>query len=481
MQINTAYFKYRKLSEPIKAALWYTIANILLKGIALLSTPIFTRILTEEEYGTFSIFQSWYSILIIFTSLNMFLSGYTKGLIKFKNDRDGFTSSLLSLTIFITIIFFLIYLLNTKLWTKFFELPHALMLAMFIELITMPAIEFWSAKQRFDYKYKKYLFVSISSTILSISLGIISVLIANNKLEVRVFSDVFAKGIFGVALILIIILKGKKIINIRYWKYALLFNIPLLPHYLSNFILSQSDRVMISKIVGNREAAFYSIAYTISTMMNLIITAINNSLVPYIYKAIDKNNIYEINKATAPLILLVAFLSVITMMFAPEIIIVFAGPKYIDAIYIIPPVAASVFFIFLYSLFSTIEYYYQKTRNISIATLICALLNIILNLLFIKLFGYYAAGYTTLICYIVLAILHYIFYKKIAVQKFRKNNNIYSEKIIWISSIGVLIIMIVMTLTYKSIIIRYSLMLFVTIILILYSKQLRSRNNNIIK
>ena len=74
--MNKLLNKYNKISEPVKASIWYTICNVINKGIALLSTPIFTRVMTEEQYGTFTIFQSWYSIIFIFTSLNIFLSGY---------------------------------------------------------------------------------------------------------------------------------------------------------------------------------------------------------------------------------------------------------------------------------------------------------------------------------------------------------------------------------------------------------------------
>lgn len=82
--------------------------------------------------------------------------------------------------------------------------------------------------------------------------------------------------------------KGKCFFNKRYWKYALLFNVPLIPHYLANYALGQSDRIMIGKLIGSSEAAFYSVAYTISMMMMLIISAINNSFIPYLYKELDK-------------------------------------------------------------------------------------------------------------------------------------------------------------------------------------------------
>ena len=461
---------YKNLSDPIKATLWYTIANILLKGIALLSTPIFTRILTEEQYGSFALFQSWYSILIIVTTLNMFLSSYTKGLITFKDDQDGFTSSLLTLTTLNTLCFIIIYLLSPKFWNDLFGLSTILMMAMFIELITMPAIEFWSAKQRFDYKYKKYLFVSIMSTFLSLSLGVVAVLLSYFKLEARVYSDVFSKFIFGIFLFFIIMKKGKTFLNIKYWKFALVFNIPLIPHYLSTYVLSQSDRIMIGKIVGSSEAAYYSVAYTISTMMTLITTAINNSLIPYIYKSIDSNQIRKINNATSPLFMLVGLFSILTMLFAPEIIMIFAGQKYMDAIYIIPPVAASIYFMFLYAMFSTIEYYYQKTKYISFATMVCAILNIILNFIFIKLFGYYAAGYTTLICYIGLSIIHYIFYNKVIKEEMNVNVKIYNIKVIIMMSIIIITVMLLMLFVYQWSFIRYLLLLVILVFVILNRK-----------
>ena len=171
--------KYNSMSEPVKASLWYTICNVVNKGIALLATPIFTRVMTEEQYGTFAIFQSWYSIILIFTSLNIFLGGYQKGLILYKNDRDPFTSTQLGLTTVITCVFCILYVVHPTFWSSLFELPPLLMLAMFAELLFMPALEFWAAKERFDFKYKKYVVISIAMTILSLGGGVLAVINTN--------------------------------------------------------------------------------------------------------------------------------------------------------------------------------------------------------------------------------------------------------------------------------------------------------------
>ena len=141
-------------------------------------------------------------------------------------------------------------------------------------------------------------------------------------------------------------------------------------------------------MVGKSEAAFYSVAYTISTMMMLIVTSVNNSLTPFIYKSIESGEVKNLKKVTAPIIFLMALLCLLTVIFAPEVIYIFAGKKYMDAIYVIPPVAISVFFVFLYSLYSTIEYYYQQTGYIALATTLSAVLNLVLNFILSSFFKF---------------------------------------------------------------------------------------------
>lgn len=124
--------------------------------------------------------------------------------------------------------------------------------------------------------------------------------------------------------------------------------------------------------------------------------------------------------------MLVAVLVILSMAFAPEIILIFGGRKYYEAIWVVPPVAVSMFLIFLYSLFSNIEYYFKKTGFIALASIVCAVANLGLNKVFIELFGYYAAGYTTLVCYGLLALMHYFFYRKALHQEGVRASEVYN-------------------------------------------------------
>ena len=58
------------------------------------------------------------------------------------------------------------------------------------------------------------------------------------------------------------------------------------------------------------------------------------------------------------------------MLVSPEAIYLFGSSKYADAVYVIPPVAASVYFIFLYSLLSFPQFYFERTAFLMQASLL---------------------------------------------------------------------------------------------------------------
>ena len=297
-------------------------------------------------------------------------------------------------------------------------------------------------------------------------LGIGAVLTVNTyKLEARVFSDVGVKALIGSVIYAVLMKHGKIFFNKKYWKYALLFNLPLIPHFLSTMLLSQSDRIMIKSMVGSSAAAVYSIAYTIGTMVLLVTNAVNNSFVPFTYQSLKQKKYDGIKKNATLLCIFVAVMVILSMAFAPEIILIFGGRKYYEAIWVVPPVAVSMFLIFLYSLFSNIEYYFKKTGFIAAASVVCAGANLLLNWIFIPIFGYYAAGYTTLVCYGLFSVMHYIFYCKALKQEAINPSEVYNIKHLLLILGVVIIIMFLMTLTYEHLIIRYAFVVVICITL----------------
>ena len=455
---------YSKLSAPVKASIFFTICNILQRGVSLITAPIFTRLLTTEQYGLYSVYNSWYSIISIFATFNLSYGVFIRGITKYDDDRDKFTSAMQGLSTTITVIFFVIYIIAHDYWNQLFELPTVFIVMMFIELLFVPAFAFWSNLQRNEYKYTALVIVTLAMSVANPILGIVAVLLTEHKAEARVITSVLVQVCVGLIFYIIQFYRGKKFYVKKYWKYALTFNIPLIPHYLSMTVLQQADRLMISKLVGNSEAAIYSVAYTVSTIMTLVTQAINNSFTPYTYQMIKAKNYKKIGNAANLLLILVGCGCIFAIAFGPEIIKIMAPVEYYDAIWIIPPVAISVYFMFLYPLFGNIEFYFEETKFTMFASCIGAVLNVVLNAIFIPIFGYYAAGYTTLVCYILFAVAHYFVYKNICNKKISKNK-IYDGKFIVILSVILVLAMIVMTFVYEFVLIRYAIILIILVVL----------------
>lgn len=466
--------RYKNISAPVKASIWFAICSVFQKGVSFITMPIFTRILTSEQYGVFTVYSSWYSIITIIATLNLSAGVYNNCITKFSNDRRVVTSTLQGLSTTVTAILFVIYIAFINFWTNLLDLSPLFMFCMFAELLFVPAYLFWSVGQRYDYKYKGIVIVSVILSISSPLVGIIAVLSTNYKAEARVISNALVQVVLGLIFYIFNFKSGKKFYSKEYWLYALKFNIPLIPHYLSQTVLNQADRIMISRMISPSASAVYSVAYSISLIMSIITNAINSSFVPYSYKSIKECNYTGLKKTSNIIILIIGGMSILNMAFGPELVLIIGGKEYYDAIWVIPPIAASVFFMALYPLFANFEFYYEKTIYVMIASCSGAILNIILNYIFIKLFGYYAAGYTTLFCYIIFVIVHYIFQQKIVDKNVSIGDSVYDMKVIVLLSIIELTVMILMVFTYNFWYLRYGIIIIVTSLLLFYRKKIIS-------
>lgn len=465
--MNKLREKYQQISPPVKASVWFTLCSVFQKGISFITTPIFTRILTTEQYGTFSVYNSWYSIISVFATLNLSAGVYNNCMTKYPNQKKEITSTFQGLSTTVTCLLFVVYLSSMDFWNNIFQLSSIFVVTMFLELLFVPAYSFWTVGKRYEFKYVGIVIVTAIIALGSPAVGLLAVLSTDYKAEARVVADALVQVCVGISFYVYNFKQGKRFFSREYWTYALKFNLPLIPHYLSMTILNQADRIMIGRMISNGAAAIYSIAYSVSSIMNIVTQAINASFIPYTYKALKTKNYDGIENNANFLLVFVGTISFAAMAFGPEIIWIVGGDQYYDAIWVIPPIAASIYFSFLYPLFANVEFYYEKTVGVMIASCTGAVSNILLNYFFIKRFGYYAAGYTTLACYILFSFAHYYFQKRILREKISKKFEIYNMRLIICISIFEVVGMIGMTLTYKNTGIRYSIIAAIFVLLFL--------------
>lgn len=457
--------------SPIRASFWFTVCNFFQKGMQFLTVPFFTRLLSTEEYGLFNVYQSWLGILTVFCTLTLYGGVFNNGMIQFEKQRDRYASSLQGLATTITFFVLLLFLVFNKIIISFLGLSFLLVLFMFVEILTTPSLQFWFARQRFDYKYLGYTIVSLSLSFITPVISIFTIWIVKENLgETRIISNGLVKAIVCLFIYIFLLKKGKIFFDKKFWKYAFFFNLPLLPHYLSQVLLMQVDRIMISKYVGIEKTGIYSVAYSAAMTIMMLSSALDSTLTPWIYKRIRGNETHKIPRVVSLVSAVIACVIICLVLIAPEVITILAPSAYREAIYVIPPVAASAFFITLYSFFGAIEFYYGENKFVLLASSIAAVLKIILNIILIPKIGYLAAGYTTLICYIFYAFLHWFFMKKTLI-KHAEVCSVFNDKLLLIISLCTCILSVVLTLLYKFPIIRYGIILFLFIFLIYKRKE----------
>jgi O-antigen/teichoic acid export membrane protein len=469
--------RYTTLPKEVKASIWFLICSVLQKGISVITVPIFTRLLSSSEYGLYNVYNSWLGIITVFVTLSLYNGVYMQGLVKYEEERSIFTSSLQGLTFTLIVIWLLIYLLFPSFWNELLNLSSAHIFLMFTMMWASAVFCFWATEQRVLLNYKKLVIVSLLVSFAKPTLSLILVCISSNKV---------VAWILGISIVEVVgygwmffkhMQEGRVFFSPKYWKYAISFSLPLIPHYLAQNILVSSDRIMIERMSGLGEAGIYSLAYSIAQLMLLFNTALIQTISPWMFRKIKNREEDQISNIAYISLAIVAAMNILLIAIAPEAVKVFAPSTYYDAIWVIPPISVSVFFMYCYSLFVNFEFYYEKTGFIATATLISAVLNLILNYFFIPQFGYKAAGYTTLFCYFVQALSHYFFMDRICKKEFA-GKIVFKKKPLLLITLILICASSVFMLTYRAFILRYSfiiiIILFVYIKRKMISKALRS-------
>lgn len=463
---------YNRRSESEKAALWYMVCNFLQKGIAFIVVPIYVRLLTTQEYGHYTLFVSWLSFISVFATLNLFSGVFTKAMVDFPEDRARYTSSMQGLGITATSIIFMVYFLFIPYWNSILEINTTTGVLMFIYYATFPAFSFWSVRQRVENKYKNLVFVTLFMSILTPVIIILLLLNTHLNSYALIWGFLIVQIAFGLYYMIIQFYRGKIFYNENYWIAALKFNIPLIPHYLSLIVLGQVDRILIGKFCGNEKAGIYGLAYQISMVMGVIIASINGALVPWLYEKFKIKEFDIVKHVTNKLCLFVGVISVLIILLAPEVVLLIGTSAYYEAIWVIPPIVIGCYLTFCYGLFSSVEFYYNATKGVMIATLIGACISFILNIILLPRFGFISAGYTSLLCYSVFMVLNYMFMKKVCKREVGFET-IFNNRFIFLSCAIFIIFMIVCLSIYNYAIVRYITIFILSLIVLLKNKELK--------
>ena len=411
---------------------------------------------------------------ILFATLNLSNGVITQGLVKYDKEMDSFASSLMGLMSLCILSFSGIYFMASNFWNELFKISKFQMLMMFIIMWTTSVFGIWSAVQKVKCRYIALIIVTLLNSAFNPLLGIILILNTQDKVNARIMGIAIVQLICYTWLAFDLKYRGKIIYSKQIWKYALSFNIPLLPHFLSQIILSLADRIMIRDITTASYAGIYSLAYSVSSITMIFHTALMAIISPWIYKKIRDNEIGDIKNIAYITLILISIANLLLICFAPEAIKVFSPQSYYDAIWLVPPIAMGMYFIYTYDLFAKFAFYHDKPVQIMLTSVLVALLNLTLNWIFIQIFGYVAAAYTTLVCYIFYSFVHYVLMCKIC-NKYHNNVRPYDLNVIGIISLIFCVLGFLAMLAYTCTLVRYCIVSIIIILAVFYRRPILNK------
>jgi O-antigen/teichoic acid export membrane protein len=414
--------------------------------------------LTKEEFSKFAIFQSWQAIFMVFATLNITSYATAKALVKYKDDQDNFITSAQSLTVILVFFVFGIYCMIKFVYGGFSQLPFWIMVLMFIDIISASVFTFWSQIERCAFRYKALVLVSIFTGLFSPGIALVFILYSDkielNKNWARILGWVIANGLIGLLLYIVNLRRSQSIFSAKYWRYCIGYCFPLIPHFLSAAFLQKIGQISVDRYTGGEKAGMFALANSLAMLMIVINDALTKSLVPWTYQKLAEGKYIEIKKPVNFILVMLAVADLTMVLIAPEVVRVFAGKSYMGAVYAIPPLVAVCYLGFLYNTYSNIEYYFEETKLVSAASIVAGVLVLMLNFTLVPRLGYIAAGYASLISYIIYVIMHYYFMRK-TLKKHMEDRPVYDNSFI-VKLTALFVVLVLCTpVLYSFMLIRY--------------------------
>lgn len=394
----------------IKGTLLYSISSLFTKAGAILLLPIFTRLLTPEEYGVLGLLNPLIGFIPLFFVFGLYVA-QMRNYVEYKNDKTELGSYIFSLNLFlflVSITFFIILIspIGKVLIGKiidyhrisFYPFVVLALVIGFINIFVLMANNYFMTV----HLYSKITVGNISGFIILSSVSII--LIYYFKLGVlgRIIGDllgtVFLFIFFYIKYIKNIVIKFNK----NYLTESLNIGVPVMLSTITGTILNYSDRFILSRYLTMDIVGTYSLAYTGGMALSLFISSFNSTWLPLFNElmASERADKFQIiNRRLIQFTTLLVLFCLIGQLFGKEIITYVLPQSYNNTIIYFPYILFGIVFTGINHFFINVFVYYKNTIYLPFFTLFSAGLNLGLNIIFIPKYGSLVAAITTIISF----------------------------------------------------------------------------------
>jgi O-antigen/teichoic acid export membrane protein len=380
----------------------YTLVNVINKGIPFLLLPLLTHYLSKEDYGILTNIESLLVITVTLIGLNA-SSALTRQYVKKDVNIQDYFTTILRVIVISFFIVTLAYSAAANIIHEFTLIPVDIIYFISIYAILDNISEILLAFWRMEDKPFQFGALKVSRTLIEVSISLLLVVSYNYDWFGR-FSGLFLAGLLT-GLFALVYLIRRKFLNgkyrIEYRKQLLSYGVPLIPHTISGVVIFYSDKLIITAMLGIEDNGLYSVAFTIGMAISLVQNSFNQAWVPWLYKKLAAESLQEKKKLVKiTYIYMVAMLGIAFLLWlVTPFIYSFLGDDFAEGMPLVALIGFGFAFNGMYKMMINYVFYAEKTKIISIITVSLAILNILLNIWLIGIYGLIGSAYASTITF----------------------------------------------------------------------------------
>lgn len=319
----------------IKDFFIYGFASVLGKIAAIFLMPIYTNILTKEEYGAMALITACKGIIDLISNLNIH-SGIARDYYEPDINRKKLVSTGIWSILGISCTVLVVLLLTRGFWlTSVLGLETIYMLPFVVMLVSIPAgssLSYFAIMTRFERKSVKYSIGTILQLIVQIGISIYGVVVLRTGI-VSIFIGVLLGELVGIVYFGYINRANIGFtFEYKYLKRALKFSLPTLPAILAGWIDSSMGQILIGKYISQTQLGIYSVALQFASVFTLVSIALNNVWGPYLYENYKREGfLSEVKKLYTFILVALIAISVNLSLLSEELVVLLSNETYADA------------------------------------------------------------------------------------------------------------------------------------------------------
>ncbi|MFW6129769.1 MAG: lipopolysaccharide biosynthesis protein, partial [Atribacterota bacterium] len=272
----------------------YVTADVVSKGLAFISIPIFTRLLVPSEYGILAVFTSFVGFFSIVYGLGV-RTGVTIYYFEKTDDFDEFYgSNILLIIVWGLLLSGVLYFLRNYV-QRFFKIPLLLIYLGIGVTFSKSIFQLYKSYLQASKQSKKIAKLTIIRAVGIIVIGIIiTLLLKDDKFYGKATAKLIMSFLFLIISLKAILSISKVKFEKKYLKYSLILGLPIVLHLISSRILKTFDQIIINQLVGPGETGLYSFAFKIGMILNIIAMGLQRAWSPMLYERLNQKKYKDI-------------------------------------------------------------------------------------------------------------------------------------------------------------------------------------------